>query len=415
MSSSLEKLITVIMPLRNGERHLAPAVESVLRQTHWNLELIIVDDFSNDGSAAIVDLYARKDPRVKYFRTGSPQGFYASINLAMEQSLGTYIKLLRQDSILSPEALESTVRCFEKNDQLSIVATGYQLIDEYSEPLSSPQLANASLNAFPVYGFEPNRIHYRGEVLDSCLFPLTNLVGDFGTVTFKAGLESSGFDERLTNLSELDYFLRLIMKGDFYLMSDNLVELREPSSDEGELCLMEGADIMKMSRKYSRVIAALGKSESSFIEMALEGFVSRVRKLLDAGKISEESLRKASDLLERAAMERSTHFSQVATATVTSIFEGLSFDFSPNKIASVKNPLEEADSRSTTQDLVDMRLFTYYLVKRLIAEEKKKEKSDLSAHQSAEFISEAMEPVMTNGAETSSTPFAKPTFSVLNR
>ncbi|MCW5954854.1 MAG: glycosyltransferase, partial [Propionibacteriaceae bacterium] len=57
-------LISVIVPVRNAERHLSECLDSILRQTHRDLEIILVDDGSTDGSAAILATYAGQDSRI---------------------------------------------------------------------------------------------------------------------------------------------------------------------------------------------------------------------------------------------------------------------------------------------------------------------------------------------------------------
>ena len=63
-----EPLISVILPVHNGERFLAQSIKSVLSQTFKNIELVIVNDCSTDNSEAIVNEFAKNDSRVKYYK-----------------------------------------------------------------------------------------------------------------------------------------------------------------------------------------------------------------------------------------------------------------------------------------------------------------------------------------------------------
>lgn len=97
--------ISVIVPVYNGEEYLGECIESILRQTHGDLELIIVDDGSTDGSAEICDEYAGKDKRVKVYHQENG-GASRARNLGLEKARGEYVMFVDADDWLEDEALE---------------------------------------------------------------------------------------------------------------------------------------------------------------------------------------------------------------------------------------------------------------------------------------------------------------------
>jgi hypothetical protein len=98
-------LVSVAMACFNNAGTLAAAVDSVLAQSEPALELIIVDDASSDGSAAIAAECVARDPRVRYLRNARNLGTYASRNRALDAARGRYFTVLDADDLALPDRL----------------------------------------------------------------------------------------------------------------------------------------------------------------------------------------------------------------------------------------------------------------------------------------------------------------------
>src|SRR5262249_40381711 len=98
--------VSICLPVYNGERFLAEAIESVLEQTHRDYELLICDDLSHDSSLEIARTYARYDTRVTVWSNPQRLGLFANYNSSIERATGKYIKLFAQDDLLAPTMLE---------------------------------------------------------------------------------------------------------------------------------------------------------------------------------------------------------------------------------------------------------------------------------------------------------------------
>ena len=110
-------LVSIVLPVYNGERYLASAIDSVLVQTYSNWELLIVDDGSVDGSAAICDEFAIKDSRITVYH--QPNGGVNSARAkGVDSAKGDYLVFLDADDRLSPDALEYWVVNFRDTDDL---------------------------------------------------------------------------------------------------------------------------------------------------------------------------------------------------------------------------------------------------------------------------------------------------------
>lgn len=93
--------ISVIMPAYNAERYIREAIDSILRQTWSDFELIIIDDGSTDSTAAIIAEYT--DNRIRFCPNAQNMGVAATLNRGLELACGAYIARMDADDISLPE------------------------------------------------------------------------------------------------------------------------------------------------------------------------------------------------------------------------------------------------------------------------------------------------------------------------
>ncbi len=120
--------VSVLMPVRNGERFVLDAVESILHQTLDDLELIIVDDASTDATAALLDRLS--DPRVTFIRNQQASGPAAARNAALDLSRGELVALLDADDRSTPDRLQRQAHFLESHADHVLVGSSFRLIDE---------------------------------------------------------------------------------------------------------------------------------------------------------------------------------------------------------------------------------------------------------------------------------------------
>jgi GT2 family glycosyltransferase/SAM-dependent methyltransferase len=115
VATGTESLISVLMPAFNAGPFLTPAIESVLQQTHGALELLIVDDGSTDGSAAVLERFAARDARVRCLAHPAREnrGMSASRNLALRHARGDHVALLDADDAWLPMKLEQQLAALQ--------------------------------------------------------------------------------------------------------------------------------------------------------------------------------------------------------------------------------------------------------------------------------------------------------------
>jgi glycosyltransferase involved in cell wall biosynthesis len=126
--------VSVIMPCFNHGQFLAESVLSILRQTHADLELIIVDDCSTDKSAQVIADFAAKDGRVKGIRHPLNQGLSRSRNDAMQAAKGEFVAFCDSDDVWEPAKLEVQVNLLRNAPDYGLAYCDTLIIDENSRP-----------------------------------------------------------------------------------------------------------------------------------------------------------------------------------------------------------------------------------------------------------------------------------------
>lgn len=141
-------LFSIVMPTYNSERYVTEAIASVLQQSYPEWELLIVDDCSTDSTLNIVQDFADRDARIRFFTLAENKGPAAARNLAIQQAQGRYIAFLDSDDIWRPEKLKVQLKYF-KNSEYALIYSAYEIIKEDNH--SNKQLVRV-----------PQKINYAG-------------------------------------------------------------------------------------------------------------------------------------------------------------------------------------------------------------------------------------------------------------
>jgi glycosyltransferase involved in cell wall biosynthesis len=151
----LNPKVSVILPAFNAAATLHAAVESILRQTYTNIELICIDDGSNDSTLEVLNTF-NDDPRLNIISRGN-RGLIASLNEGIDASTGKYIARMDADDISLKERIEKQVNFLESHS--SVVALG-GAIHEFDEtgfinvktnPTHNEELQFHSLHKIPIW------------------------------------------------------------------------------------------------------------------------------------------------------------------------------------------------------------------------------------------------------------------------
>lgn len=122
-------IVSIGMPVYNGARYVAAAIESILAQTLTDFTLVICDNASTDETEAICRDFAAKDARVHYHRNSENLGAHPNYNRTFDLSSGKYFKWAAHDDMLAPQYLERCVAAMESNPEAVICQSYLRYID----------------------------------------------------------------------------------------------------------------------------------------------------------------------------------------------------------------------------------------------------------------------------------------------
>lgn len=108
-------MVSVLMAVYNGEEHMIEAIESVLRQSYREIEMILVNDGSKDSSGTICDMFAKKDSRVRVIHKENG-GLASARNTGIANASGDYFIMIDDDDYMLPNMLERMVQEIEKTN-----------------------------------------------------------------------------------------------------------------------------------------------------------------------------------------------------------------------------------------------------------------------------------------------------------
>lgn len=129
----MNSIVSIITPCYNASSYISFTIESVLKQTYPNWEMIIVDDCSTDNSSDIIKQFISGDTRIKYFKTDNPSGSpVLPRNIGIEKATGRYIAFLDSDDIWLPTKLEEQLKFF-KDDKTAVAFSNYEKMNEAGE------------------------------------------------------------------------------------------------------------------------------------------------------------------------------------------------------------------------------------------------------------------------------------------
>ncbi|KZZ83903.1 glycosyltransferase family 2 protein [Bacillus sp. SJS] len=208
------KLVSVIIPAYNRAKVLSFSLESVLKQTYKNLEIIVVDDNSNDNTQEIVNTYIAKDKRIKYLRHEQNKGGGAARNTGISHAKGFYIAFLDSDDAWYPEKIKLQIELMEKNQNIEILFTGSIETKYPSNKLIRKRIIKNSIPLKKLY--------------------MENYLGTTSSVMCKASLLKSinGFDPALKSAQDWDLYLKAVKQGNYYIIEKPLLNHTEPEDGD---------------------------------------------------------------------------------------------------------------------------------------------------------------------------------------
>lgn len=286
---SFNPLVSIVIPVYNGSNYLKEAINSALAQTYRNIEIIVVNDGSNDNGATreIALSYGQK---IRYFE--KPNGGVASaLNLGIQNMKGEYFSWLSHDDLYYPNKIDAQLEFYKKgivkND--TILYSNYTIIKASGKIQSNAVLDQALLKFKKLYGL------YRG-CLNGCTLLIPKSILD----------NLGGFDEKLKYTQDYDLWFRASENYNFYHIPYFLVKTRIHKKQDSRKRNVEAekeANLLwiNMVKNISpKNLSLLEETQLRFYRGMIE-FISKTpyheAKLYYESKINELSLEQTDDLV----------------------------------------------------------------------------------------------------------------------
>lgn len=207
-------LVTIAIPTYNNAEYLRTAIGAALRQTYENIEVIVVDDRSTDGSLEIARSYS--DSRLRIVENERNLGLVGNHNKVLEEARGTYLKVLHADDVIVPEAVAEQVAALEEQPTAVLATSKRAIIDDRGKRLLG--------RGAPW----PKGVRRGAEVLAEIARSGRNLLGEPSAALFRvdAARRAGGYNAEWTYCFDVEFASRMLLQGDLYFDNRELASFR---------------------------------------------------------------------------------------------------------------------------------------------------------------------------------------------
>lgn len=209
----MQPLVSICIPAYNNAGYIKDTIESILKQTYQNIELIIVDDNSKDNTLEVIQ--SMKDPRVKVFHNEENLGMVGNWNKCLSLANGEFVKLICADDMLDQNAIELEAEALENNPSANLVESDTRLVDINGKK-------TGVFHRYRKSGLVDGKKIAKISLLIQNFFgaPVNNMIR-------KVALDKVGyFDESFTYILDFDMWVRLACSGDVYIIHQQLNSFR---------------------------------------------------------------------------------------------------------------------------------------------------------------------------------------------
>ena len=243
--------LSVVMPVRNAGAHLDAAIESILRQTFADFELVLLDDASEDGSCDRLGDWARRDPRIRLFRNEASLGLAGSSHFVVERAHAPLVARMDADDTSRPERLDRQLAIMDAEPETVLVGTLWEGIDDEGRVIRR---------------CDRSRLLERGAIP-----PIAH-----GSVMFRrdAWLVTGGYRPKCEYWEDIDLFYRLSRLGAIKIIPEPLYRYRFHSRNSRIT-----VDLRRLEQATERLVRCAAEMEAGrSYEPLLEGPPSDVSR-----------------------------------------------------------------------------------------------------------------------------------------
>ena len=205
-------LVSICIPTFDAGRFLADALDSARQQTYRTVEIIVVDNCSQDGSFELAEAAAHSDPRIRLHRNASNLGMQRNFSRCLELSRGEYVKFLPADDVLERDCVARLAAVLDEQPAVALVASARRIVDE-------------ALRERGVKGYARRDVNAPGKTAIRRAYVLGNVIGEPTAALFRRSALDAVSDY-YTQLLDLDMWFRILEHGDFAFVAEPLCKIR---------------------------------------------------------------------------------------------------------------------------------------------------------------------------------------------
>ena len=260
-----QPLVSICIPAYNSAEYIKDTVESLLRQTYTNIEVVVADDCSKDNTCEILE--SIEYSRLKIHRNEKNLGMVGNWNNCLRLGSGEFLKLVCADDMLDSNAIEKEVTALINHPTAVMVESDTRLVDN----------DNKQKGAY-------HRYHKSGlvngkEVARKALI-FKNYFGAPVNNMFRrdAFLKTGGFDERFTFILDFDLWVNLALQGDIFIIHELLNSFRvRHDSNTGNLVNNDRDTFTNEHRALVEKYASMPELKMSKFDVELSVFIRKLR------------------------------------------------------------------------------------------------------------------------------------------
>jgi glycosyltransferase involved in cell wall biosynthesis len=232
-------LVSVVIPVYNGMPFIQSALDSILAQSYENIEAVVVNNASTDGTGRYLDSIT--DPKLRVIHRAETQSASCNWTQAIEESKGEFVKLVCADDLITPEAIKVQVATAISHDSCVLVCSLRDIVDPNGKTLKRG------------HGLEGLNGLVPGETaLRKCMIAGTNLFGEPAAVLFRGSSIRAHMPwvAELPYLTDLATYQRVLRDGDIYALKQSQASFRISSTSWSASILNEQPKQFTQWRKF---------------------------------------------------------------------------------------------------------------------------------------------------------------------
>lgn len=263
--------VSVVIPVYNCKRYVVEAVDSILKQTYKDFEILLLDDGCTDGTSEILKTLAKKDARVRLIVNKKNMGMTATMNRGLREARGEYIARMDADDVAKKNRFAKQVQFLDKHPEIALLGTAADIINNKG-------VVTGSLAYVTTHDEIKRHMMERNQFIHPSTMYRRSVLNDVGY-----------YDVNFKIAQDYEYFSRMIVAHNASNLSEKLMQYRwdftqnagftSGKRQEREAILVRWRMITRLGWPFWQIIYMTRPVVSFFIPMNVKVWIlKRVRK-----------------------------------------------------------------------------------------------------------------------------------------